>query len=61
MISLEHNNFFFFTYRNETKRSRQHILEISHFLGLQHEEFKSLSIPQQLDVTDINMDDIAIL
>ncbi|EFN83810.1 Leucine-rich repeat-containing protein 48 [Harpegnathos saltator] len=46
---------------NETKRSRQHILEISHFFGLLQEEFNSLSVPHQLDITDIELDDVAIL
>lgn len=55
------NMIVFLTNRNETKRSRQHILEISHFFGLQQEEFNSLSIPQQLDVTDVELDNIALL
>ncbi|XP_014483563.1 PREDICTED: leucine-rich repeat-containing protein 48-like [Dinoponera quadriceps] len=46
---------------NETKRCRQHILEISHFFRSQEEEFNTLSVPQQLNITDIELDDVAML
>ncbi|XP_032677212.1 dynein regulatory complex subunit 3-like isoform X2 [Odontomachus brunneus] len=46
---------------NETKRSRKHILEISHFFEMQQEEFNLLSIPQQFDITDIDLNEVATL
>jgi hypothetical protein len=52
---------YFIPYRNENKRNRQQILEISHFFGFQQQEFSSLGIPQQLDLTDIDLDDVVIL
>ncbi|XP_012223445.2 dynein regulatory complex subunit 3-like [Linepithema humile] len=46
---------------NEDKRNRQQILEMSHFFGFQQQELNSLGIPQQLDLTDIDLEDVAIL
>lgn len=47
--------------RHENKRNRQHILEISHFFGFQQQQLNSLSLPQQLDLADIDLDDDGIL
>lgn len=46
--------------RNENKRNRQQILEISHFFGFLEQEFKLLSPSQELGLTDIGLDDIML-
>ncbi|XP_011699185.1 PREDICTED: leucine-rich repeat-containing protein 48-like isoform X2 [Wasmannia auropunctata] len=46
---------------NEDKRNRQQILEISHFFESQQKELNLLSLPQQLDLAGIDLDDDGIL
>ncbi|CAL1687377.1 unnamed protein product [Lasius platythorax] len=45
---------------DENKRNRQQILEISHFFGFLQQELNSLSPSQELDLTDIDLDDVTL-
>jgi len=47
--------------RDENNRNRQQILEISHFFEFQQQQLNLLSLSQQLDLVDINLDDDDIL
>ncbi|XP_024885360.1 dynein regulatory complex subunit 3-like [Temnothorax curvispinosus] len=46
---------------DENTRNRQQILEISHFFEFQQQQLNSLSLPQQLDLEDIDLGDDGIL
>lgn len=41
--------------RDENKRNRQQILEISYFFEFQQQQLNLLSLPQQLDLADIDL------
>ncbi|XP_018405837.1 PREDICTED: dynein regulatory complex subunit 3-like [Cyphomyrmex costatus] len=44
-------------FADENKRNRQQILEISHFFEFQRQQLNSLSLPQQLDLINIDLGD----
>lgn len=50
----------FLIIRDENKRNRQQILEISHFFGFLQQELNSLGPSQELDLTDIDLDDVTL-
>ncbi|XP_018349776.1 PREDICTED: dynein regulatory complex subunit 3-like [Trachymyrmex septentrionalis] len=43
-------------FADEIKRNRQQIFEISHFFEFQYQQLNLLSLPQQLDLADIDLD-----
>ncbi|KMQ90308.1 leucine-rich repeat-containing protein 48-like protein [Lasius niger] len=45
---------------DENKRNRQQILEISHFFGFLQQELNWLGPSQELDLTDIDLDDVTL-